>query len=166
MGSEDDSMRGNEKVISELNAALKAELTAVSQYLVHAEMCDNWGYQRLAEHGRAEVLEELGHAQRVTARILFLDGTPEVNVPLAPEIGANVRAQLEAELRAEKEALRMYNAAIEVCRAAQDEGSRTLFEELVKDEDGHTDWLESQLHAIGEMGIENYLAQQLYGSGK
>lgn len=155
-------MRGNEKVIDELNAALKAELTTISQYIVHAEMCDNWGYKRLAEYIKKQAIGEMGHAERLIERILFLDGTPKVDIMLAPNIGANVKAQLENDLRGEIDAIRQYNAAIGVCVAAGDNGSRDLFESLVHDEEKHTDFLEAELHKISEIGLENYLAQQMH----
>lgn len=155
-------MRGNDKVIDELNAALKAELTTISQYIVHAEMCDNWGYKRLASFIKKQAIGEMGHAERLIERVLFLDGTPKVDIMLAPNIGASVKAQLENDLSGELDAIRQYNAAVAVCVQAGDNGSRELFESLVKDEEEHADFLEAELHKIGEIGLDNYLAQQMH----
>lgn len=154
-------MRGNEKVIDQLNAALSAELTAIVQYMVHSEMCENWGYERLGELFRKQAIGEMRHAEGLIERILFLDGVPKVNIMLAPNIGANVKAQLENDLKGELDAVRQYNAAAAVCVEAGDNGSRELFERMVKDEEGHVDLFEGELHQISEMGLENYLAQQM-----
>jgi bacterioferritin len=156
-------MRGNDKVIQQLNDALKAELTAISQYIVHAEMCHNWGYNRLGSYIKKQAIDEMKHAEGLIERILFLDGTPNVAVMPTPKIGANVKAQLENDLKAEHDAVKEYNSAIEVCVKAGDNSSRELFEKMVKDEEGHTDWLEAQLFIITETGIDNYLAQQMHG---
>jgi bacterioferritin len=155
-------VRGNDKVIDELNAALKAELTTISQYIVHAEMCENWGYKRLASYIKKQAIGEMGHAERLIERVLFLDGTPTVDIMLAPNIGASVKAQLENDLSGELDAIRQYNAAVAVCVQAGDNGSRELFESLVKDEEEHADFLEAELHKIGEIGLDNYLAQQMH----
>lgn len=155
-------MRGNEEVIKELNAALKAELTAIVQYFVHAEMCGNWGYQRLGEYIKKQAIDEMRHAEGLIERILFLDGTPALGVTLAPTVGADVKAQLQNDLVGELDAIKQYNAAAQACMQAADDGSRALFEKMVKDEEKHANFLEAQLHSIGEMGLDNYLAQQLH----
>lgn len=155
-------MRGNDKVIEQLNAALSSELTAIVQYMVQAEMCDNWGYKRLAERTKSRAIEEMRHAEGLIERILFLDGTPAVNVGLVPKIGANVQEQLQIDLDDEKEAVGQYNNSSKVCVAENDEGTRDLFEKMIHDEENHVDYLEAQLHSIGEIGIANYLSQQLY----
>ena len=154
-------MRGDKDVILHLNAALKAELTAIVQYMVQAEMCENWGYGRLAGAIKKQAIEEMRHAEGLIERILFLDGTPVVAIKLAPKISPNVKAQLEDNLKDETDAVAQYNAAIKVCREAGDNGTRELFQKMVKDEEGHTDTLESWLNAIREIGIENWLAQQM-----
>lgn len=154
-------MRGNEKVIEQLNGALSAELTAIVQYMVQAEMCDNWGYARLGELTKKRAIEEMRHAEGLIERIIFLDGTPEVKVALRPQIGANVKEHLEIDLKDEVEASEQYNNAVKVCVTAADDGSRTLFEKMIQDEERHVDFLEAQLHSIQEMGIANYLAEQL-----
>lgn len=155
-------MRGSENVIQELNSALSAELTAIVQYIVHAEMCDNWGYHRLGAYIKKQAIDEMRHAEGVIERILFLEGTPQVGVGLKPEVGPSVKAQLENDLRAERDAVRQYNAAVAVCAKAGDNASRELFERMVKDEEQHTLFLESQLGMIKEMGLENYLAEQMH----
>jgi len=154
-------MRGNEKVIGELNKALQSELTAIVQYFVSAEMYDNWGYKCLGEVIKKRAIEEMRHAEGLIERILFLDATPDINVSLNPRLSNNVSAQFETDLADEQDAVRQYNAAAQVCQEAGDSGTRELFEHMVKDEEAHADYLEAQLHAIGEMGIGNYLSKQL-----
>ncbi|MBZ5647755.1 MAG: bacterioferritin [Acidobacteriia bacterium] len=156
-------MRGNEKVMEQLNAALSAELTAIVQYMVQAEMCHNWGYQRLGGLTKRRAIEEMKHAEGLIERILFLDGTPAVDLALVPKVGANVQQQLETDLRDETDAVRQYNQAVKVCSDAGDAGSRELFEHMIQDEERHADFLEAQLHSIEELGIANYLAEQLKG---
>jgi bacterioferritin len=148
-------------VLEQLNAALSAELTAIVQYMVHSEMCENWGYERLGELFRKQAIGEMRHAEGLIERILFLDGVPKVDIKLAPNIGANVKAQLENDLKGELDAVRQYNASAAVCVEAGDNGSREMFEKMVKDEEGHVDLFEAELHQISEMGLENYLAQQM-----
>ena len=154
-------MHGNKKVISELNKALKAELTAIIQYMVQAEMCDNWGYQRLGGEIKKQAIEEMHHAEGLIERILFLDGTPEINITLTPRISPDVKTQLEDDLKDEIGAVEEYNTAIKVCMDAGDNGTRELFVSMVKDEEAHTDHLESRLSAMSAIGIDNWLAQQL-----
>ena len=159
--SEEDTMRGNKNVLVQLNAALKAELTAIIQYMVQAEMCDGWGYARLGGEIKKQAIEEMRHAEGLIERILFLDGTPAVDITLTPRISPNVKAQLEDDLKDESDAVLQYNGAIKVCREAGDNGTRELFQAMVKDEEEHTNQLEARLNAIREIGIENWLAQQL-----
>ena len=154
-------MKGDAKVIAVLNQVLKAELTAINQYFLHAEMCENWGYHKLAQHTRKESIEEMQHAEKLMERILLLDGTPNMSDYFKINIGANVKAQLENDLQVEYNAVKRLNAGIETSVTAGDNGSRDLLEEILTDEEEHIDYLEGQLHAISEMGIENYLAQQL-----
>jgi bacterioferritin len=155
-------MRGNDKVIEHLGVALKAELTAINQYFLHAKMNENWGYFRLAAHYRKESIEEMVHAEKLMNRILFLDGTPNMT-DLGPiKIGKNVKAQLENDMALELSAVKHLNNAIKFATEAGDNASRALFEEILADEEEHVDYLEGQLHAIGEIGIEHYLAQQLH----
>ncbi len=159
-------MKGDAKVIAVLNQVLKAELTAINQYFLHAEMCENWGYQKLAKHTRKESIEEMQHAEKLMERILLLDGTPNITDYFKINIGQNVKAQLQNDLQVELEAVKRLNAGVETCVNAGDNGSRELLEGILTDEEEHIDWLEGQLHAIGEMGIENYLAQQLHEEEK
>jgi bacterioferritin len=154
-------MRGNEKVIEQLNAALSAELTAIVQYMVQAEMCESWGYPRLAGLTKARAIEEMHHAEGLIERIIFLEGTPSVDIPLTPKVGATVQQQLETDYADEEGAVREYNDAAKICREVGDAGSKDLFEKMIQDEERHADFLEQQLHSIKEMGIGAYLAQQL-----
>ena len=156
-------MRGNEEVIAQLNAALSAELTAIVQYMTQSEMCQNWGYKRLGQRTKARAIEEMKHAEGLIERVIFLDEVPSVDVALKPQLGRNVQQQLEVNLKDEHDAVRQYNQAVnKVCVEAGDEGSRALFEQTIKDEERHVDYLEAQLHSIEEMGTANYLAEQLH----
>ena len=157
-------MRGNAKVIAQLNAALSAELSAIAQYMVQAEMCHNWGYERLGQLTKKRAIEEMKHAEGLIERVLFLDGIPEVSVALTPKIGASVKEHLELDLKDEQEAVEQYNGSAKICVEAADNGSRELFERMIQDEERHVDFLEAQLHSIQEMGIANYLSEQLKGA--
>ncbi len=154
-------MKGNPKVIHALNEALKEELTAISQYFLHAEMCENWHYEKLGEYIKKQSIDEMKHAEILIERILFLDGTPNMTELLHINIGQNVKAQLESDLKLEIDAVGQYNRAVELARQEGDNASRELFEKLLKDEEQHVDWLEAQLYQIGEIGYERYLAQQV-----
>jgi bacterioferritin len=156
-------VKGDIKVIAVLNQVLKAELTAINQYFLHAEMCENWGYHKLARHTRGESIEEMTHAEKLMERILLLDGTPNMSDYFKINIGQNVKEQIQNDLQVEYDAVKRLNNGIETCVKASDNGSRELLEELLVDEEQHIDYLEAQLHAISEMGIENFLAQQLDG---
>ena len=155
-------MRGDERVIAKLNEALREELTAINQYFVHAEMCHNWGYHRLGHLIQKQSIDEMKHAEALLERVIFLDGTPTMQ-PLDLTIGQDVRQQLQNDLDLELKAVIAYNEAIAVSRDARDNTSRELFERLLKDEEGHVDFLEAQMHQIGQLGYERYLAQQLEG---
>lgn len=159
-------MKGDQRVIDCLNQVLKAELTAINQYFLHAEMLNNWGYQKLYGYVRHESIDEMKHAEKVMERILFLDGMPIMHELFPLRIGKTVKEQFENDLALELEALPRLNAAIKVATEAGDNGSRDLFESILTDEEEHVDWLEAQLHIIREVGIENYLAQQINGGGK
>ena len=158
-------MRGNDKVIGELNEALREELTAINQYFIHAEMCHNWGYHKLGSYIRKQSIDEMKHAEALIERILFLDGTPKME-HLDLTVGGSVRAQIEADLKLEVNAVAMYNKAIQVSRDAGDDQSRELFSKLLKDEEEHVDWLEAQVHQIKEMGYERYLSLQAGGENQ
>jgi bacterioferritin len=154
-------MQGNPKVIALLNEALKEELTAISQYFLHAEMCENWHYSKLGDYIKKQSIDEMKHAEVLIERILFLDGTPSMNELMPMTIGKNVREQLESDLKLEINAVGMYNGAVRVCREEGDNASRELFERLLKDEESHVDWLEAQIYQINELGYERYLTQQI-----
>ena len=154
-------MKGNEKVIGQLNAALSDEMSASVQYMVQAEMCAAWGYQRLSALTKGRAIEEMRHAERLIERVIFLDGIPNVTVPLTPRVGADVPKQLAIDLEDETNAIKMYNDAARICREAGDAGSKDLFESLLHDEERHADFLEAQLHSIKELGLGPYLSQQL-----
>ena len=154
-------MKGKPKVIEVLNEALKEELTAINQYFLHAEMCENWHYDKLGNYIKKQSIDEMKHAEALIERILFLDGNPNLTELLRLTVGKNVREQLESDLKLETAAVEMYNRAVRVCVEEGDNASRELFERLLKDEEQHVDWLEAQLHQIGEMGYERYLSQQV-----
>lgn len=154
-------MQGNPKVIAALNEALKEELTAISQYFLHAEMCENWHYARLGDFIRKQSIDEMKHAESLIERILFLDGTPNMTELLHLNVGQTVKEQIENDLKLEINAVAMYNRAVVTAREAGDSASRELFERLVKDEEEHVDWLEAQAHQIKEIGYERYLIQQI-----
>jgi len=158
-------MQGDKKVIDQLNSALSSELTAIVQYMTQSEMCQNWGYKRLGDLTKARAIEEMKHAEGLIERIIFLDAIPSVEVGLKPQLGSKVQEQIEIDLKDELDAVRQYNEAVKVCVEAKDEGSKALFDAMIRDEERHTDFLEAQLSAIKEMGVANYLAQQL-GSAK
>ncbi len=156
-------MKGDAKVINCLKEVLKAELTAINQYFLHAEMCANWGYQSLAAHTKKEAIEEMHHAEALIERILFLESLPNLKEMFPLRIGKDVKAQLENDLALELEAVPRLNDAIKVSVTAGDNASRDLFEGILKDEEVHVDWLEAQLGMIKEMGLGIYLSQQMKG---
>jgi bacterioferritin len=153
-------MKGNDKVIERLNARLADELAAVNQYIVHSEMCANWGYEKLHKAVEKRAIEEMKHAEALIARILFLEGKPVVSQLAKIEIGADVEAQLKNDWAAEDGGIKAYNADIKLATEMGDNGSRDLFESNLKDEEVHIDWLEAQLDQIKQMGIQNYLVEQ------
>lgn len=154
-------MKGDPNIIELLNEVLKAELTAISQYFLHAEMMENWGYHRLSEQTKKEAIDEMKHAEMLLERILFLEGTPRMHELFPFRIGQNVRSQIENDLALELEAVERLNRGIAAAAAAGDNGSRELLEKILDDEEEHVDFLEAQLHLIGEVGIAKYLAQQI-----
>ena len=154
-------MKGNPKVIASLNEALKEELTAINQYFLHAEMCENWHYDKLGSYIKKQSIDEMKHAEMLIERILFLDSTPNMTELMQLTIGKNVREQIQSDLKLEIDAVALYNNAIKVARDEGDNASRELFERLLRDEEEHVDWLEAQMHQIEEMGYERYLAQQV-----
>jgi bacterioferritin len=154
-------MKGDADVIQVLNDVLCAELTGINQYFIHAMMCGNWRYKRLAAHSREESIEEMKHAQEVIERILYLDGVPNMQKYMKINVGQTVPEQHEFDLALEKDAVERLNKGIELCRTKGDNGSRLLLEKILHDEEEHVDWLEAQLAQIKELGLDNYLTQQI-----
>lgn len=156
-------MKGNAEVLVALVDVLTGELTAINQYFLHARMCSNWGYHRIAKKIYEESIEEMKHAKDLTDRILFLDGVPNLQKLGKLQIGETVQEQLESDLKLEAEAMTKLKAGIKTCLAAADHGTRELFEHILVDEEKHIDWIEAQLGIIEAIGLPNYLAQQLNG---
>ncbi|MDR3570410.1 MAG: bacterioferritin [Syntrophobacteraceae bacterium] len=154
-------MKGSDNVIVKLNDLLSDELTAVNQYFVHAEMCDNWGYERLHDKIRERSITEMKHAEKLIERILFLDGIPIVSNYKKINIGADIPGQLQSDWQAEEIAIKGYNEAIRIAAQEGDNGSRELLESILKDEEEHIDWIESQQDQIKQMGLPNYLMEQI-----
>jgi bacterioferritin len=154
-------MQGDATVIELLNDVLTAELTAVNQYFIHAKMCSNWGYDRLADKVRDESIDEMKHAEALIERILYLDGVPNLQRLASVKVGQTVPEQLSLDLAVEVEAISRFNAGIAQCVAVGDNGSREMLEEMLVSEEGHADWLETQLGLIEQVGVENYLSQQI-----
>ncbi len=154
-------MKGNEEVLSLLNQLLTNELTAINQYFIHAKMCENWGYERLAAKVREESIDEMRHADLVISRILFLEGVPNLQRYHKLRVGETVKEQLEADLQVEYAAIQFLNQAIEVSRKTGDNATEDLMSKILVGEEQHTDWLETQLELIRQVGEQNYLAQQM-----
>ncbi len=154
-------MKGNPEVIEYLKECLKAELSAISQYFLHAEMCRDWGYMKLYEYIKKESIDEMRHAEALIERILFLNAMPNLREMFPLKIGKDVKAQIENDLAVELEALPRLNAAIAKSQEVGDNGSRDLFQKILVDEERHVDWLEAQLEMINQMGIGVYLSQQM-----
>ena len=153
-------MKGNAKIIATLNNLLSDELTAINQYIVHSEMCANWGYEQLHKAMEKRAVDEMKHAEKLIGRILFLEGRPVVSQLNKITIGAEVPAQHANDHAAEEGAIVAYNAAIKQASELGDNGTRELLESILKDEEAHIDWLEAQLDQIKQMGIQNYLVEQ------
>jgi bacterioferritin len=153
-------MKGNDKIIAILNEFLADELTAINQYIVHSEMCDNWGYGKLHDAIEKRAIEEMKHAEKLIARILFLEGLPIVSELKKMNIGAKVDAQLKNDHEAEAGAILAYNEGIRLCLELGDNGTRELIDANLHDEETHIDWLEAQLDQIAQMGLQNYLLGQ------
>jgi bacterioferritin len=154
-------MKGKPEVLAELSERLKEELGAINQYILHAEMCENWGYERLSKDIKMQAIGEMKHAEKLIERILFLEGMPKVDELARITIGKNVQQQFEFDLALEKGAVAAYNKSIEICRKAGDNASADFFKDILKDEEGHVDRLETELGLIEQLGLQNYLAQQL-----
>jgi len=154
-------MKGNDKVVELLNHMLADELTAVSQYMVHSSMCENWGYGKLHQAIEKRAVDEMKHAEKLIERILFLEGAPVVNSLNKMLIGPKVEVQLKYDHEAEVDAIKAYNAGIHLATEADDYGSAELLKSILKDEEIHLDWLEAQLDQIDQMGIKNYLVEKV-----
>lgn len=154
-------MKGNDDLIARLNTALAEELTAINQYMVHSEMCANWGFEKLHHAVEKRAIQEMKHAEKLIGRILFLEGKPVVSKLSDLHIGDSVEAQLRGDLNAEVAAVGMYNDFIRLAGDVGDNGTRELLESILHDEEEHLDWLEAQLDQIQQIGIQNYLAQQV-----
>lgn len=154
-------MKGDSDVIDLLNELLTHELTAINQYFIHSKMCANWGYHRIAKQKRAESIEEMHHADWVIDRILFLDGVPNMQRLNPVRVGEDVVEQHQLDLELEIEARERLNRGVQLCTQKGDNGTRVLLERILSSEEDGIDWLEAQLHIIGEIGKERYLAEQL-----
>jgi bacterioferritin len=154
-------MKGNPKVLKVLNELLADELTAINQYMVHSEMCHNWGYGKLHEAIEKRAVDEMHHAESLMGRIIFLEGAPTVSRLKPIAIGPSVMEMVTSDYESEKSAVTSYNDAIRIAIDATDNGTRELFDKILKDEEAHIDWLEAQRDQIEQMGIENYLATQV-----
>ncbi len=155
-------MKGSEKTIEMLNKRLKEELTAINQYFVHAEMCEDWGYKRLKEYTKKRSIQEMKHAEALIERILFLEGQPTVSQLNPIHIGKSVEQQIRNDLEAEVDAVKAYNDGIGLAVDERDNGTRDLLESILSDEEEHLDWLETQVDQIEQMGLERYLAEQTH----
>jgi bacterioferritin len=154
-------VRGNPDIIKTLNELLAEELTAINQYMVHSEMCHNWGYERLHKAIEKQALDEMHHAEWLIERILFLEGTPSVSKLNAMQIGKSAEEIVARDHDAELRAVKGYNDAIRQAVEVGDNGTRELFDKVLKDEESHADWGEEQQDQIGQMGLQNYLAKQV-----
>ena len=156
-------MQGDAEVIEFLNEALTAELTAINQYFIHAKMCENWGYLRLAEKNREESIDEMKDAETLMDRILFLEGVPNLQRYGNVLVGETVPEQFEVDLQLEYAAVERYNRGIALCIEKNDGGTREILEHLLVGEEEHADWLEAQQQVIADIGIQNSLYEQLHG---
>ncbi|MCX6995837.1 MAG: bacterioferritin [Kiritimatiellaeota bacterium] len=155
-------MKGNAKIIERLNARLSDELTAINQYMVHSEMCDNWGYAKLHTAIEKRAIDEMKHAEKLIGRILFLEGRPVVSVLNKISIGAKVEDQHANDWQAEHDAVKTYNDDIRFAAEAGDNGTRDMLTDILKDEEDHINWIEEQRDQIKQLGVQNYLVEQLH----
>jgi bacterioferritin len=153
-------MKGDAKLIETLNKLLADELTAINQYMVHSEMCANWGYDRLHKKVEARAVQEMKHAEQLIARIIFLEGSPRIDVLNKITIGSDVPTQIANDRQAEVGAIRAYNEAIQLADQVKDAVTREMLEDIAKDEDDHLDWLEEQADQIEQMSVGLYLSTQ------
>lgn len=153
-------MKSNKTIIKQLNTLLADELTAINQYIVHAEMCENWGYKKLHDAIKKRAIEEMKHAERLIARILFLEGMPEIGSMHKISVGNDVEKQFECDRKAETRAVSVYNESIKLCTEAGDNGTSELLKSILAEEEKHLDWLETQLQQIKQLHLKNYLLEQ------
>jgi bacterioferritin len=156
-------VQGEPRVLELLNEVLTSELTAINQYFIHAKMCENWGYHRLAEKSREESIEEMKHAEDVIERILYFGGVPNLQRLNPVMVGETVPEQLDLDLANETAAIERYNRGVALAASKGDNGTRELLEQKLVSEEEHADWLETQLELILQVGLENYLATQIHG---
>ncbi|RZD17863.1 MAG: bacterioferritin [Candidatus Acididesulfobacter diazotrophicus] len=154
-------MKGNDKIIVKLNARLADELTAINQYIVHAEMCDNWGYDKLHKTIEKRAIDEMKHAEKLIARILFLEGIPIVSDLKKLHIGADVELQFKNDRIAEVQAIKDYNDDIKLAVELGDNGTKDLLQHILEEEENHIDLIEAQLDQIKQMGVQIYLSEQI-----
>ena len=154
-------MKGNDTIIERLNVLLADELTAINQYIVHSEMCADWGYDKLHQTIEKRAIEEMGHAEKLIGRILFLEGIPVVSSLNKIHIGKDVVTQFQNDANAEYGAQKMYNDSIQLAFDLKDNVTKDLLEDNLKDEENHIDWIESQMDQVEQMGIQNYLVEQI-----
>jgi bacterioferritin len=158
------AMKGNDEVISVLNEVLTSELTAINQYFIHSKMCEDWGFHRLAAKKREESLEEMKHADAVIARILFLEGVPNMQRYFPIKVGEDAVEQHKLDLELEYDAVKRLNDGIALCRDKADNGTRELLESILEQEEEGIDWLEAQLYLVETVGKERYLSEQIGGN--
>ncbi|MGE5420356.1 MAG: bacterioferritin [Chloroflexota bacterium] len=154
-------MKGHERIIANLNELLKDELTAINQYFVHGEMCDNWGYEKLHKLVEKRAIEEMKHAEKLIQRILYLEGIPVVSELNRINIGSVMEDQFKKDLMAEEHCIQMYNEGIRLSTELNDGGTKELLDSIIVEEEKHVDWLDAQLTQISQMGIQNYLGGQI-----
>lgn len=156
-------MKGSTEVLENLNLALEGELYAIMQYILFSETCEDWGYHKLAAAYKSEAIQEMGHAERLVERIVFLEGTPHMTMNREIKADRNMQKNLEMNLQAEMDGIAIYRDGIDIAREKEDNGTRKMLEEILKQEEDHVDWIEAQMNIIDQVGLENYLAQQMHG---
>ncbi len=159
-------MKGAPEVIEMLNQSLEGELYAIMQYILHSESCDDLGYEKLAGIIKKDAMQEMHHAEILIERILFLEGTPKLKMNRELSWKEDISLNFKAQLAAEMDGLKIYRDGVKLTQKPEDTGTRILIESIIKDEEDHVDWIESQLVMIEQVGVENYLAQQIYDDEK
>lgn len=157
------SVKAGKEIIAALNEVLEGELAAINQYFLHARMLKNWGYDVLAEKVYKESIDEMKHADQLIERILYLDGIPNVQKIGRVRIGENVEEMFKSDVALEEVAIPRLQRCVDLCREMHDEGTRALFSEILRSEEEHLDWLETQQTLIAQVGLQNYLAEQIHG---